>query len=914
MIAERLKRGRRVLAPEVVQTSPMDCGPASITCLATGFGIRVSYGRLREACQTDVDGSSIDMLEDVAARLGLDAEQVMLPVDHLLLPGARALPAIVVVSQPDGTTHFVVAWRRHGRLLQVMDPATGRRWLVYERFLDEVYIHSLRVDAAAWRAWAGSAEFLDPLQERLTHLGLSRRPAARLIDGALADAGWRPLAALDAATRMVAAIVRAGGLSRGRDAHRVLEACLQRARQEAPEGGQIVPDAYWSVWPAAPGAEGTAQLRLRGAVLIRVRGRRPAEASRSADGTSAQADRGAPRSPELAAAVEEPPSRPGRDLLRLLKADGLLTPAALAAGLALAAGGVVIEALLLRGLLDLGQTLEPAGQRLMLLAAVWVFVTALTLLELPLAGGTLRLGRHLEVRLRLAFLEKIPRLIDRYFQSRLTSDMAERSHALHALRDTPELGGQLLRSTFELALTTVGIAWLDPTSAPVALLTSALAVGLPLLAQPILAERDLRVRTHAGALSRFYLDALLGLVAVRSHGAERAVRREHGRLLGEWARAGFGLQRAVVAIEALQLFAGFGLVAWLLLDYLTRTDEGRAALLLIYWALTLPLLGQEVALVAWQYPAHRNVTLRLLEPLGAPHADASDAVATAIPQPANPLPDCSQGVAIRFEGVSVRAAGHTILQAIDLDLEPGSHTAIVGPSGAGKSTLLGLLLGWHRPATGRLLVDGVELHGRRLQRLRQQTAWVDPAVQLWNRSLLENLQYGSPPGASVPIGPALEAAELRRLLEGLPEGFATPLGEGGALVSGGEGQRVRLGRAILRPGVRLVILDEPFRGLERDRRRTLLARARRLWQDATMLCVTHDVTETKGFDRVLVMEGGRIVEAGVPADLARRPGSRYQAMLEAEVAVRERFWASGTWRRLWLEAGRLVENGGRANP
>src|SRR5260370_38376625 len=99
---------RRYLAPEVVQTSSMDCGPAALKCLLEGFRIRASYGRLREACQTDVDGSSIDTIEDVARKLGLDAEQVMLPLDHLLLPEPQALPAIGGVPWPHGATHF--AW------------------------------------------------------------------------------------------------------------------------------------------------------------------------------------------------------------------------------------------------------------------------------------------------------------------------------------------------------------------------------------------------------------------------------------------------------------------------------------------------------------------------------------------------------------------------------------------------------------------------------------------------------------------------------------------------------------------------------------------------------------------------------------------------------------------------------------
>jgi ABC-type bacteriocin/lantibiotic exporter with double-glycine peptidase domain len=83
---------RRLLVPEVVQTSAMDCGPAALACLLGGFGIPASYGRLREACQTDVDGTSIDALEDTARLLGLDAEQVMMPVDHVLVEQAGALP------------------------------------------------------------------------------------------------------------------------------------------------------------------------------------------------------------------------------------------------------------------------------------------------------------------------------------------------------------------------------------------------------------------------------------------------------------------------------------------------------------------------------------------------------------------------------------------------------------------------------------------------------------------------------------------------------------------------------------------------------------------------------------------------------------------------------------------------------
>jgi ATP-binding cassette subfamily B protein len=151
----------------------------------------------------------------------------------------------------------------------------------------------------------------------------------------------------------------------------------------------------------------------------------------------------------------------------------------------------------------------------------------------------------------------------------------------------------------------------------------------------------------------------------------------------------------------------------------------------------------------------------------------------------------------------------------------------------------------------------------------------------------------------------IETAELQRVLERLPEGFETRLGEGGGLVSGGEGQRVRLGRALLRGGTRLAILDEPFRGLDREQRRELLQRVRRFWRDATLLCITHDVSETRAFDRVLVIEGGKIVEDDHPAALAEKSGSRYRALLDAERAVQLSGWSRGAWRRLRLDNGNI---------
>ena len=223
MFLDAFANDRRFLAPEIVQTSATDCGPAALKCMLEGFGISVSYGRLREACQTDVDGTSIDTLEDIAGQLGLDAAQMMMPADHLLLSEAQSLPAIVVTRLPDGSTHFIVVWSLHGRWAQIMDPGTGRRWLSPRRLLSELYIHHQPLDANDWRDWAASSGFCEPLKQRLMHIEITESTIHRLLDEALADPGWHALATLDAGTRMVDALVRAGGLMPGEEAESALK-------------------------------------------------------------------------------------------------------------------------------------------------------------------------------------------------------------------------------------------------------------------------------------------------------------------------------------------------------------------------------------------------------------------------------------------------------------------------------------------------------------------------------------------------------------------------------------------------------------------------------------------------------------------------------------------------------------------
>ena len=127
-------------------------------------------------------------------------------------------------------------------------------------------------------------------------------------------------------------------------------------------------------------------------------------------------------------------------------------------------------------------------------------------------------------------------------------------------------------------------------------------------------------------------------------------------------------------------------------------------------------------------------------------------------------------------------------------------------------------------------------------------------------------------------------------------------------MSAGEGQRVRMGRALGRPAVRLAILDEPARGLDRDRRQKFLRRARRHFESATLFYITHDVTDTLDFDHVLVIEQGRVFEQGSPRELYEKAGSRYRALAVQEKIV-HRAWSDSNWRHLRIAEDLLSESG-----
>lgn len=874
----------RWLVPEVVQTSEMDCGPAALAALCRGFDLPVDAGRLREACHTSVSGTSIDRIEDVAGMLGLAAEQRITPVDHLLHPASGCMPGLLVVQEPGGGLHFLILWRSHAipgwPLLQIMDPAHGRRWISPAALSERIYQHTASLPLSLWRQWAQSDSVRIILSGQIR--ALSGDPA--WIDEALAAPGWRSFAALDAAVRLCSSLL-AGGMPPA-EAGPLLEALWREAALTGPGPDAAVPGTWWCTFPDGDSPDGDSpdgdspddRVLFRGAVVLAVSGVRATAPEALPEG--------------LRLALASPEVQPVRALWGLLPARHR-RGAALLAGL-IAAGVIAerAELLLFQGGLSLEGQASPASAA----GALAVLVMAgliLLLLEVAAASGSRWLGRSLEQRFWLSFFERVPRLGDRYFHSRLITDMADRSRSIPGIRLIPEVARGWLSAGLRLLTASGLLLWLDPALAPALPPILLICLLLPLLLLPALRERDLRSRTHSAGISRSLLGALLGAAPVRTHNAAPAIRAQQEQRLTAWVEAGRSLLGAAVVAELIQGGVAAG-AAILLVGLHLRQPEGASgwSLLLLYAALQLPAAATDLSRALTGAPAIYNPLIRLLEPLLAPVLAA---------------PACgpmrSGAAAIRMEGLSVVASGQPLLSNVHLDIRPGEHIAVVGASGAGKSTLLGVLLGWHTPAAGRLEIDGAPLDGPGLAALRRQTAWVDPAVHLRDASLAANLAWG---GSLADLPGVLDAADLRAMLEQMPRGLRTAAGEGGALLSGGEGQRLRLGRAMLRDQIRLVLLDEPFRGLDQGRRAALLDRARARWRDQTLLFVTHDIATTRRFPRVLVIEDGRVVEDGRPGDLLLR-ASRYRLLIDAGARVQRELWEADLWKRVTIRDGRIGE-------
>lgn len=206
-----------------------------------------------------------------------------------------------------------------------------------------------------------------------------------------------------------------------------------------------------------------------------------------------------------------------------------------------------------------------------------------------------------------------------------------------------------------------------------------------------------------------------------------------------------------------------------------------------------------------------------------------------------------------------RGASAPALRAIDLRIEPGETVAVVGPSGAGKSTLARLLLRLHDPQRGAVRLDGRDLRGIELAALRRNVSILLQEAPVLHDTARGNIAYAAPGASDAEILAAAEAVDAGAVIEALPDGLDTELGERGGLLSGGQRQRIAMARALLDPAP-VLILDEPGTGLDDASRELLLPSLRRLTEGKTAIVITHDLRFARLADRVLHLEAGRLVE------------------------------------------------------
>jgi ATP-binding cassette subfamily B protein len=270
-----------------------------------------------------------------------------------------------------------------------------------------------------------------------------------------------------------------------------------------------------------------------------------------------------------------------------------------------------------------------------------------------------------------------------------------------------------------------------------------------------------------------------------------------------------------------------------------------------------------VALVdVTQHVARLSEAVRtLLEPHSMPdRADAVELVLTP------------QGGRIDFEQVTFAyPRRRPILDHFDLRIEPGQRVGLVGKSGAGKSTVLALLQRFYETQGGQIRIDGQEIAAVTQDSLRRTIAVVPQDIALFHRTIYENIAYGRPDATRDEVYAAAREARCADFIEAMPEGYDTIVGDRGVKLSGGQRQRIAIARAILK-NAPILLLDEATSALDSASEEAIQQALDRLMAGRTVVAIAHRLSTLSSFDRIIVMNAGKVVDDGSPDELRSRPG------------------------------------------
>jgi ABC-type multidrug transport system fused ATPase/permease subunit len=249
-------------------------------------------------------------------------------------------------------------------------------------------------------------------------------------------------------------------------------------------------------------------------------------------------------------------------------------------------------------------------------------------------------------------------------------------------------------------------------------------------------------------------------------------------------------------------------------------------------------------------------------------------------------PDAGEAPPFKGEVVFERVTfgylpGEPVLQDLSFKANPGAMLALIGSSGTGKSTVVNLLLRFHDPWTGRILIDGQDIRRYTLKSLREQISVVLQEPLLFPRTIRENISYGNPEASFEDLIAAAKAAQAHDFIIRLPDGYDTSLKEGGANLSGGQRQRIALARAILK-NAPLFVLDEPVAGLDAITETKLTETLDPLMRGRTSFVIAHRFSTVMRAELILMIEEGRILEQGTHEQLLSR-SERYRHLYDLQV-------------------------------
>ena len=563
-----------------------------------------------------------------------------------------------------------------------------------------------------------------------------------------------------------------------------------------------------------------------------------------------------------------------RDLVRFARASGgrdlgLLIAAGLAAALVglltpVATGWLIDRAI-------------PAGDANAVIAVMaGLAVAGVTLLALDLLRSLAvqRFEARIGVSMQAAIVDRVISAPARFFRAFASGDLALRMAAVNTVQRslTASTIGGFVTAAFLLANLALMI-----TYSPALTLAASSVVALVIAVSTLLGVARLklgaRIEALEGQLGSMTFEMFAGIAKLRASAAEP-------RAFHQWY-AKYDLFRTVGRASA-QLH-NWEAVALSLLQ--------PAAMILVLWLSWE--LASSAALTTGDYVAFQAAMFGLL---GGVHGLVSTALELLNLKPvydrARPiletLPEDAGGGgqrhdplgAVALEGVTFAyPGGAQVLNGIDLTIRPGEFVAIVGASGSGKSTLIRLLLGFEAPAAGTVRYDGVDLAKIDLRYLRRRMGTVLQGGRLWAGDLYTNIAGA----AALSVEAAWEAARLAGLasdIEAMPMGLYTMVGEGLSTLSGGQRQRVLIARALV-GAPRILLLDEATSALDNVSQAAVLEGLARL--KATRIVIAHRLNTVRQADRIVVLEGGRIVQQGSYRELQAERGP-FAAMLARQVA------------------------------